>query len=49
VLEVQDDGGMTMRWLAGDVTGRAPDDPVLREVAEVRVPLRQPAPGTSRA
>jgi hypothetical protein len=49
VLEVQEDGGMTMRWLAGDVTGRAPDDPVLREVAEVVVPVRRPGPGTSRA
>jgi hypothetical protein len=49
VLEVQDDGGLTMRWLAGDVTGRAPDDPVLREVAEVVVPVSEPGPRTSRA
>ncbi len=46
LLEVQDDGGLTMRWWAGDVSGRAPDDPVLREVAEVAVPVRRPASGT---
>ena len=46
LLAVQDDGGLIMRWWAGDVRGRAPDDPVLREVAEVAVPVRRPASGT---
>ncbi|MGH3348922.1 MAG: alkaline phosphatase D family protein [Nocardioides sp.] len=43
VLEVKPEGGLTMRWVAGDVTGRAPDDPLLREVAVVEVspPARQ--------
>ena len=38
ILEVGPGGGLLMRWLAGDVTGRAPDDPTLRTVAEVEVP-----------
>jgi phosphodiesterase/alkaline phosphatase D-like protein len=41
VLEVVPGGGLSLRWLAGDVTGRAPDDAQLRTVAEVDVP----APG----
>ena len=47
VLEVRPEGGLVMRWLAGDVTGRAADDPVLREVAAVEVPppVSWPAPG----
>ena len=49
VLEVQRGGALSMRWLAGDVTGRAPDDPVLREVAAVTVPVRRSVPRTSRA
>ncbi len=49
VLEVQPDGGLSMRWLAGDVEGRATDEPVLRVVAEVGVPVSRPAQRTSRA
>jgi hypothetical protein len=47
VLEVRPEGGLVMRWVAGDVTGRAQDDPVLREVAVVEVPppVSRPAPG----
>ena len=47
VLEVRPRGGLTMRWVAGDVAGREPDDPVLREVAVVDVPppVSRPAPG----
>ena len=43
VLEVQPDGGLSMRWLAGDVEGRATDEPVLKVVAEVGVPVNRPA------
>jgi hypothetical protein len=41
VLETADHGGLTMRWYAGDATGRASDDPVLRTVAEFDVPVRR--------
>ena len=48
VLEVQADGSLSMRWLAGDIEGRATDQPVLRVVAEVDVPVnrsgREPRP-----
>ena len=45
VLEVVPGGGLALRWLAGDVTGRAPGDPGLRTVARVDVPVREPGPG----
>ncbi|WP_330863775.1 alkaline phosphatase D family protein [Nocardioides sp.] len=38
LLDVQPGGGLRIRWVAGDVSGRAPDDPTLREVAVVDVP-----------
>jgi hypothetical protein len=44
VLEVGEDRGLTLTWLAGDVEGRATDDPLLRTVARVEVsPGRPPA------
>ena len=43
VLEVQEDGGLSMRWYAGDIEGRSTDDPVLKVVAEVDVPVSRPA------
>lgn len=49
VLEVQDDGGLTMRWFGGDIEGRATDDPVLKVVAEIGVPVNQPAQGRRQA
>ena len=49
VLEVQQDGGLTMTWFAGDVDGRATDDPTLKVVAEVDVPVSRPGPGPSPA
>ncbi|MGZ5399811.1 MAG: alkaline phosphatase D family protein [Nocardioides sp.] len=45
VLELQQDGGLSLRWLGGDIEGRATDDPVLKVVAEVDVPVNRPAPG----
>ena len=39
MLEVRPEGGLLMRWLAGDVSDRAPEDPTLREVAVVEVPV----------
>jgi len=39
ILELQEDGGLSMRWVAGDIEGRATDDPVLKVVAEVGVPV----------
>ena len=44
VLEVGEDNGLTLTWLAGDVEGRAVDDPLLRTVARVEV---TPGPGPS--
>ena len=41
VLEVRPGEGLRLTWLAGDIEGRATDEPVLRTVAEVDVP----APG----
>ncbi len=38
VLEVHEDGALTMRWHAGDIEGRATHDPLLRTVAQVEVP-----------
>ena len=49
VLELQEDGGLSMRWLAGDIEGRATDDPVLKVVAEVGVPVSGRALGTRPA
>ncbi len=49
VLEVQQDGGLTMKWFAGDVEGRATDDPTLKMVAEVAVPVSRPGRGQSPA
>ena len=49
VLELQEDGGLSMRWLAGDVEGRASDDPVVKVVAEVDVPVNRPAQEPSPA
>jgi hypothetical protein len=37
VLEIGEDSGLTFTWVAGDVEGRACDDPVLRTVARVEV------------
>jgi hypothetical protein len=37
VLELRHEGGLSLRWYAGDVTGRDPGEPLLREVAEVQV------------
>ena len=37
VLEIGEDSGLTFTWVAGDVEGRACDDPVLRTVAKVEV------------
>jgi hypothetical protein len=37
VLEVQPEGGLRMRWYAGDVDGRPTDRPALRLVAEAEV------------
>ncbi|QBR91215.1 alkaline phosphatase D family protein [Nocardioides euryhalodurans] len=41
VLEVRPDGGLHLRWSAGDVEGRPSDQPVLRVVSEVDVPVRR--------
>jgi hypothetical protein len=35
VLEVQPEGGLELRWYAGDVEGRPTEQPLLRTVAEV--------------
>ena len=44
VLEVRPGGGLCLRWWGGDVEGRASDDPVLRVVAEIEVPVSESAP-----
>ena len=50
MLEVQDDGGLSMRWLAGDVDRpRAGRPGAARGRRGERCRLRRPAPGTSRA
>ena len=41
VLEARDGGRLHLRWVAGDVEGRPTDQPRLRTVAEVDVPLRR--------
>ena len=39
-------GGLSMRWLAGDIEGRATDEPVVKVVAEVGVPVQPAGAGT---
>ncbi len=41
VLEVRDGGALHLRWVAGDIEGRPSDQPRLRTVAEVDVPIRR--------
>ena len=41
VLEVRPEGRLHLRWVAGDIEGRPTDQPRLRTVAEVDVPLRR--------
>lgn len=44
VLELRPEGGLSLQWWGGDVEGRASDDPVLRVVAEIEVPVSATAP-----
>ena len=41
VLEVRDEGRLHLRWVAGDIEGRPTDQPRLRTVSEVDVPIRR--------